>query len=613
MSTIYLTILFPLIGFFLLTFLKTKISKSLSIFIGISSVSLSFLSVLYLDVFFLKSSSTFLEQKIWTWINFENLKIDFSLLIDPLSLTMITMVTFIGLLIHIFSNWYMSSEKELNRFFSYMNLFIASMLTLLLADNLVFMYLGWEGVGVCSYLLIGFYYNNKQNGISARKAFIITRIGDIFLMLSIFLIYNAFHVLNFEKLILTLKNQTILENQLLFDSISIFLLLAAVSKSAQIPLQTWLADAMVGPTPVSALIHAATMVTAGVYLIVRMLYIFILAPKILTIIGFIGAITLLLASISALFQSNIKRILAYSTMSQIGYMFMALGVQAWSSAIVHLISHAVFKALLFLSAGSIIKICNNEQNIFKMQRLNNEWSLVKISFLVGGLSLISFPIISLGFYSKEEILLRVLDSRHMVLFYAGLLGVLITSLYTFRLIFTILCKNETKIIYKSNNIFHDVPLLILTVFSTFIGFFLAPNLNNFFPSLLIIPSSKKIILEIFSSILAMTGIGISYVLWGNIRYNNIYFYKLKSFLLCSYYWFNRWGFDAFYESIFIKPFLRVSNAVIRDPIKIFFENSFLCFKEFHRILLLSQSGYLRFYMLITINSIVLIITSVLCI
>lgn len=611
MSIVYLIILFPLIGFFLLTFLQSSLSKGLSVFVGIGSISLSFLSVLYLDFIFFKSSFAFLEQKMWTWIDCSPFVIDFSFLIDPLALTMATMVISIGLLIHIFSYWYMSLEKEMSRFFAYMNLFIASMLILLLANNLMFMYLGWEIVGVCSYLLIGFYYSSNENGLASKKAFIITRIGDVFLMLSIFLIYNTFHILNFEKLTFILKNQMIADNYLLLSSIAVLLLLGAVSKSAQIPLHTWLVDAMVGPTPASALIHAATMVTVGVFLILRMSYIFVLVPKVLIIVSFIGGITLLIASISALFQTNIKKILAYSTMSQIGYMFMALGVQAWNAAIVHLVSHAIFKALLFLSAGSIIKICNNEQNIFKMKTFGNKLFLPNIAFLIGAFSLVAFPVISLGFYSKEEILLRILDNRHIFLFCIGLLGVFITSLYTFRLIFILFYKKEIKISYKFNNFFHDFPLFILLVLSTFIGIFIIPDLNDFFPNVSNISYFKQVALEIFSSIISIFGIFVSYYIWGNINYSNMCNYQFKSFLKRYANSISKWGFNEFYTMFFIQPFLNISNAMIKDPVKILFKTGCLYFKKFHKILLLSQSGNLKYYMLVTVNSIMLFIIVVL--
>ncbi|QTM69326.1 NADH-quinone oxidoreductase subunit L, partial [Buchnera aphidicola (Hormaphis cornu)] len=477
MSIIHLIILFPLIGFLFLIALKTKISKNLSILIAIFTIGVSFLLTLCLDLFFFLSHSAFLELKCWTWINCVNFKIDFNLLFDPLSLTMITMVTTIGLLIHVFSYWYMRLDEEIVLFFSFMNLFIASMLLLILADNLILMYLGWEGVGVCSYLLIGFYYIDKKNGIAARKAFIMTKIGDICLMVSIFLIYFVFHSVNFEQLDFLSNYHIVIVNESILKWITTLLVIGAISKSAQVPLQTWLVDAMVGPTPVSALIHAATMVTAGVYLIVRMLHLFVLVPQILVLVGAIGVVTLFIASISALVQENIKRILAYSTMSQIGYMFMALSVQAWSASIIHLITHAVFKALLFLSAASIIKSCNYEQNIFKMKRLSREHNLVYLAFLIGGLSLVSFPIVSLGFYSKEEILVRILDSGHMVFFSVALLGVFFTSLYTFRVIFTIFNNRkgtiQSSLVY---NIFHNVPLGILSILSTSIGLLCIPNL-----------------------------------------------------------------------------------------------------------------------------------------
>ncbi len=309
--------------------------------------------------------------------------IGFNPVLDGLSLTMLSVVTGVGFLIHMFASWYMRGEEGYSRFFAYTNLFIASMVVLVLADNLLLMYLGWEGVGLCSYLLIGFYYTDPKNGAAAMKAFVVTRVGDVFLAFALFILYNELGTLNFREMV-ELAPQHFANGSTTLQWATLMLLGGAVGKSAQLPLQTWLADAMAGPTPVSALIHAATMVTAGVYLIARTHGLFLMTPEVLHLVGIVGAVTLVLAGFAALVQTDIKRVLAYSTMSQIGYMFLALGVQAWDAAIFHLMTHAFFKALLFLSSGSVILACHHEQNIFKMGGLRKSIPLVYVCFPGGG-------------------------------------------------------------------------------------------------------------------------------------------------------------------------------------------------------------------------------------
>ena len=359
----------------------------------------------------------------------------FAVKLDALSLTMLGVITGVGFFIHLFAAWYMRGDDGFARFFSYMNLFVASMLFLVLADDLLFLYFGWEGVGLCSYLLIGFWYKDPANCDAARKAFLVTRIGDTSMIIGLFVLYRAFGTLNIDA-ILTAAPHAWSTGAPLATLACLLLLGGAVGKSAQLPLQTWLPDAMAGPTPVSALIHAATMVTAGVYLIARMEPLFALSPFALECVGAIGAITLLLAGFTALMQTDIKKILAYSTMSQIGYMFLAEGAGAFDSAMFHLMTHAFFKALLFLSAGSVILAMHHEQDIFKMGGLRTRLPFAFASMLIGTLALTAFPFTS-GYYSKDEILHQAYLTGHHDLWLAGLLGAFLTALYSFRLIFVV--------------------------------------------------------------------------------------------------------------------------------------------------------------------------------
>ena len=487
MNLLYLTILFPLLGSVLLAFSRGRWSENVSAIIGAGSVGLAALVAFYAGSEFLAQPVLAnggyepYPQMLWTWMSVGNFTIPFSLSLDGLSLTMLGVVTGVGFLIHVYASWYMRGEEGYSRFFTYTNLFIASMVVLVLADNMMLMYLGWEGVGLCSYLLIGFYYTNPENGKAAMKAFFVTRIGDVFLAIGMFILYNELGTLNFSEMAQR-ATQLSPEGLSMLNWATLMLLGGAVGKSAQLPLQTWLADAMAGPTPVSALIHAATMVTAGVYLIARTHGLFLLTPDILHLVGVVGAVTLLFAGFAALVQTDIKRVLAYSTMSQIGYMFLALGVQAWDAAIFHLMTHAFFKALLFLSAGSVIIACHHEQNIFKMGGLRKQIPFVYIVMLIGGSALAALPLFTSGFYSKDAILWGAKVDGQTVLLWAGIIGALMTAIYTFRMIF-IVFHGEAKIkAHKVKGITHTVPLAILAILATFVGAMIHQPLEGVFPA-----------------------------------------------------------------------------------------------------------------------------------
>ncbi|QCI22621.1 NADH-quinone oxidoreductase subunit L [Buchnera aphidicola] len=608
MNIIFFITLFPLIGFLFLSSIQGVISRKSTLKIGIFSIFISFIITCFYGTSIIKNNDQIFTQILWKWLCINELNIDFSLSLDGLSLSMLFVITGVGLLIHIFASWYMRHKEGYSRFFAYTNLFIASMSVLVLADNFLFMYLGWEGVSVCSYLLIGFYYTEYKNNLCAFKAFILTRISDIFLIIAIFLIYKKYNTFNFKeiKFLLSFLN---IEDFSDLNIITLFLLLGVIGKSAQLPLQTWLSDAMVGPSPVSALIHAATMVTAGVYLIARTHFLFLLTPEILYFVAFIGTLTILIASCSALVQNDIKRILAYSTMSQIGYMFLALGVKAWSAAITHLIVHAIFKALLFLSAGSLILSCKNEKNIFKMGGLRKKLPFLYINFIVGGASLISFPLVTAGFYSKGNILFNVLQSGYMYLFLIALFCSFLTAIYTFRMIFIIFHGKNIHAVSTSKNLGHNVPLFILLFFSTVFGSYISPPLLYVFPlSHLLI--DKKLIFEIICSILSISGICFSYYFWIQNPYwiNKIFKFRLIRFVY--YFFLKGWGFDWFYNMSLVNFYLYVSKILSSDP----FNKVVNCFLKiihiFNFYLLKTSNGYTRWYvtsMILGINLIFLLI------
>ncbi|MBA5204426.1 NADH-quinone oxidoreductase subunit L [Pectobacterium aroidearum] len=597
MNLLYLTILFPLLGFLLLAFSRGRWSENTSAAVGVGSIGLAALVTAWVVVDFMGQQHggvTFFNQHLWTWMAVGNFDISVTLTLDGLAVTMLSVVTGVGFFIHLFASWYMRGEEGYSRFFAYTNLFIASMVVLVLADNLLLMYLGWEGVGLCSYLLIGFYYTNPKNGAAAMKAFIVTRVGDVFLAFALFILYKELGTLNFREL-MVLAPQKLAEGSPEITWATLMLLGGAVGKSAQLPLQTWLADAMAGPTPVSALIHAATMVTAGVYLIARTNGLFLMAPDVLHLVGIVGAVTLVLAGFAALVQTDIKRVLAYSTMSQIGYMFLALGVQAWDAAIFHLMTHAFFKALLFLSSGSVILACHHEQNIFKMGGLRKTIPLVYVCFLVGGAALAALPLVTAGFFSKDEILAGAWANGHINLMVAGLVGAFMTSLYTFRMIFIVFHGEEKTKAHAGKGISHHLPLVVLMVLSTFIGAMIVPPLHGVLPATTELEHGQLMTLEITSGVVAIAGILLAAVLWLGKRQAVSSIAKSAPGRFFSTWWFHAWGFDWLYDHVFVKPYLAIAKLLQRDPLNGLMTIPATITRWGNRGLALSANGQLRWY------------------
>jgi len=468
----------PLAGFLILALAGRGLPRAAASVIGVGSVASSAIVAILLAARFITSppEGHAVVQPLWTFFDLPQLRVEAALRLDALSVVMVLVVTVVGALIHLYSTAYMRDDAGYARFFAYMNLFVAAMLTLVLADDLFFLFLGWEGVGLCSYLLIGFWYDDPKNGQAASKAFLVTRIGDVFLAIGMFLLVSEFGTLHIATL-LERAPQVWAAGSGIALAAALLLLGGALGKSGQLPLQVWLPDAMAGPTPVSALIHAATMVTAGVYLIARMNGIFILAPTAQTVIALVGAATLLLAGACALAQRDIKRVLAYSTISQIGYMFLALGVGAWSAALFHFFTHALFKALLFMAAGAIIVALHHEQDMFHMGGLRKRLPLVFWTFLVGAISLSALPLIGAGFYSKDMILFEAGTSQlgSPALWVAGVIGAFITALYTFRMIFLVFFGAEKHEVHGGTSPAMAVPLVVLAVATTLAGLLELPR------------------------------------------------------------------------------------------------------------------------------------------
>lgn len=431
-SLLWLVPLLPLLGFIINGLGRNTFSKSLIGFIGSAVIFASF--AISVCLFFQLGESTTKQFTVdlFDWISAGSLKIPFSFLYDPLSAIMLLIITGIGFLIHIYSIGYMQADAGFGKFFSYLNLFIFFMLVLVLASNYIVMFIGWEGVGLCSYLLIGFWYTNNSYASAAKKAFVMNRIGDLGFLLGAFLMFNTFGSVEFAKVFPQAANMLPGADTTII-LITIFLFIGACGKSAQLPLFTWLPDAMAGPTPVSALIHAATMVTAGVYMIARSSVLFELAPFTQNIIAIIGAATALIAALIALTQTDIKKVLAYSTVSQLGYMFLGLGVGAYSGSFFHVLTHAFFKALLFLGAGAVIYAMHHEQDMRHMGGLKSKLKITFITMMMATIAIAGLPPFS-GFFSKDEILAHTYEYSK-VLWGIGLFTAFLTAFYMFRLMF----------------------------------------------------------------------------------------------------------------------------------------------------------------------------------
>jgi NADH-quinone oxidoreductase subunit L len=582
--------LLPFLGFLFLVLFGGQLSKLLVSWVGVGSVGLSALLVWLIGAAFLKGTLQPYHTVIGDWIAIDDLMVSFGMYLDVLSLTMLFIVTGIGFLIHIYSAAFMDSDRGYARFFAYMNLFVSAMLVLVLADNLLLLYLGWEGVGLGSYLLIGFWYEDPNNGYAARKAFVMTRIGDTAMAMGLFLLFTQLHTFDIQSLMLRATSLWT-PGTLLPVAAATLLLSGAVGKSAQLPLQSWLPDAMAGPTPVSALIHAATMVTAGVYLIARTHVLFMMAPSVQFTVAVLGAITLLMAGCSAIVQTDIKRILAYSTISQIGYMFLALGVGAWSSAIFHLLTHAFFKALLFLAAGAVIFCCHHEHNIFRMGGLRKAMPLAFWSFMIGSAALSALPFTS-GFYSKHEILLATFEVNP-VLWAAGCLGALLTAIYSFRLVFVVFFGRKCSIIEKSFGWKMSLPLILLSVLVVF-GGMLQISLDSIFPALS--GNTRPFDFVSFFTIAApFIGLLIAVLFYLTGTFSAQCFFSYRWATQMQAFFVSGWAIDALYEAVVLRPFKTLTERNKQDVVDGLYTAIAFLSRRVHLMISSTQTGQIRWY------------------
>ncbi|MBE17998.1 MAG: NADH-quinone oxidoreductase subunit L [Nitrospinae bacterium] len=583
MSKLILLILFfPLLGLFVNLFLIGKGKKDLlSGWIASAAMLSSFLVSFFIFFSFLLESP---EDRLFSiflfdWIPIGNLIIKVGFVIDPISSIMTLIITGVGFMVHVYSIGYMREDMGVVRYFIYLNLFSFSMLLLVLADNFLLMFVGWEAVGLCSYLLIGFWYEKPSATEAGKKAFIVNRVGDFCFLIALFQILTIFGTFDFTDISKS-ASELFVKDSLNVNLLCLFLFLGAAGKSAQVPLHVWLPDAMEGPTPVSALIHAATMVTAGIYLLVRNDVLFSLAPSTLMIIAIIGTFTLLFAASIALVQNDIKKVLAYSTLSQLGYMFLACGLGAYATAMFHLMTHAFFKALLFLGAGSVIHAMDGEQDIEKMGGIKSYIPKTSFVFLIGSLAIAGiFPLA--GFFSKDAILFSAFTSHSLsnLFWFAGILGALMTSYYTFRVVFKVFYgdKNfdENKIHVHESPPIMIFPLFILAFFSIVGGWVGIPIISggNVFAEFLSSALSSgtsvgthhnltlELVLMLLSLVVAVLGIFIAYQTCCKKRqiFSRVSIFNIRIHSLLK----NKYYVDEIYDFVLVRPLRSIASLFFK--------------------------------------------------
>ena len=571
-SLVLVLLLAPFLGFLFNVFLGKKAGKSIVGIVGTLSVAVSFAVTLYL---FANAGQEPVVINLFDWISIERFDVSFGFLIDQLSILWLLFVTGIGSLIHLYSISYMHDDEKMHSFFAYLNLFIFFMITLVMGSNLLMMFIGWEGVGLCSYLLIGFWYKNQDFNDAAKKAFIMNRIGDLGFLIGIFIVGSLFNTLDFTTLKTTITSASDV-NDLWIAVAAFALFIGASGKSAQIPLYTWLPDAMAGPTPVSALIHAATMVTAGIFMITRLNFLFDMAPSVQNIIAIVGAVTALVAATIALVQNDIKKVLAYSTVSQLGLMFLALGLGAYEIAVFHVITHAFFKACLFLGSGSVIHGLHGEQDMRKMGGLKKAMPITFITMLIASLAIAGiFPLA--GFWSKDEILMTAFH-ENKALWVIGSIASIMTAFYMFRLIY-LTFFNSFRGTEEQKHHLHEspslitVPLIILAILSFFGGIISLPGhswLNEYLAPLFSKEAHEahtlgttEYMLMAIATIGAIIGIAIAYKKY--LKDNTVPSEDAE-ITGVSKVLYNKYYVDEAYDALFVKP-VNVLSSFFRDAVE----------------------------------------------
>lgn len=619
---VYLVPLFPLLGFLINGLGRKSLSKSLISIVGSGVMLIAFF--ISIGVFFDVKANGATVVELFPFIHADTIQIPFAFQADQLSAVFLLIITGIGFLIHLYSAAYMHEEdtQHYGRYFAYLNLFVFSMLLLVLGSNYVIMFIGWEGVGLCSYLLIGYWFKNTQYNYAAKKAFVMNRIGDLGFLLAVFWLLYKTGTITYTDVFANVAQLSSFD----ITAITMLLFVGAMGKSAQIPLYTWLPDAMAGPTPVSALIHAATMVTAGIYMIARSNILYTLAPTTQTVVAVVGLATAIFAATIALKQNDIKKVLAYSTVSQLGYMFLGLGVGAYTGAVFHVMTHAFFKALLFLGAGSVIHAMHHEQDIRKMGGLKKALPITHMTFLLGCLAIAGIPPFS-GFFSKDEILMAAYNSNPLY-YYLGLGGALMTSFYMFRL-YAMTFLGSFRGTHEQQHHLHEspsamtLPLIVLALLSVIGGFVGIPevfasnahSLEHFLAP--VFAESAKLAhphhLEASQEYLMMgisTALIIGIIVWAVNRFKK-YTDEGQENSGLSRVLENKWYIDELYDAVIVKPLHHFSaflkNVVEKSGIDGLVNGAGKLVGYGSRQLRLLQSGQVGSYILVMVMAMVVFV------
>ena len=622
---VYLIPLFPLVSFVIIALFGKNLSKSITTFLAPGSILASF--VVALLIFFSQvSTNQSVTVPLFSWFQVGDYQADFSFLVHSLSILFTMVITGVGYLIHVYSTGYMHDEKDYNRYFSYLNLFVFFMLLLVLGDNLLLMFVGWEGVGLCSYLLIGFWFRNINYSNAANKAFIMNRIGDLGFLLGIILTFGVFGSINYHE-VFAQAGSVVVDGKLI-TWITVLLFIGAMGKSAQIPLYTWLPDAMAGPTPVSALIHAATMVTAGIYMVARCGVLFSMSEFTMQLISIIGISTALLAATIALFQNDIKKVLAYSTVSQLGLIFCALGAGAFSAGVFHVVTHAFFKALLFLGAGSVIHGMSGDQDIRNMGGLKKKMPVTYITFFIATIAISGIPPFA-GFFSKDQMLAEIFV-HNKVLFVLAVVVSLMTAFYMFRLLFLTFFGEFRGNSIQKNHVHESpksmtIPLMILAALSVvggFIGFphelghqlhlhhwldgFLATSIKT---GKIEMTLTTELILMATTIILILAVILIARTMF--VSKNKVPESDEAAMPLWKEVIYYKYYIDEIYEAVVVKPLNRISGLLYhyieKSGIDAMVNGIGTSVVNWSQLLRLSQTGGLGFYVMAMVISILVLI------
>ncbi|MCO5248924.1 MAG: NADH-quinone oxidoreductase subunit L [Chitinophagales bacterium] len=608
----------PLLGFLIIGFLKNKISDNIAGILASTMVLIPFLIVS--SVFFsLVNGGSAIHYYLLNWFTVGHYSVDYGIQLDRLSVVMSLFITGVGFLIHLYSVSYMKGDKNFSTYFSYLNLFIFFMLVLVLSDNYLGMYIGWEGVGLCSYFLIGFWYKNNEYSNAGKKAFVMNRVGDLGFMVGMFYVFYYTGSLEFVKVEQAIGMGAMTPIVLMIAASMLFV--GATGKSAQIPLFTWLPDAMAGPTPVSALIHAATMVTAGIYMVIRSNFLYSLAPEVLNVVGIIGVASALYAAIVGMTQNDIKKVLAYSTVSQLGLMFLALGVGAYVTALFHVLTHAFFKALLFLGAGSVMHAVGGEQDIRKMGGLRKYMPITFATFLIASLAISGIPPFS-GFFSKDEILAQAFQ-QNTLLWVLGLVASMMTAFYMFRLVFLTFYgdyrgnDDSKQKIHESPKLM-TIPLVVLAILATVAGTLGLPHvlnmphlLNDFLSPILASSARPQGHLEASTEFMlmgiatggALVSIAIAYMMYISKKRVPDEDANYSGLTKVAY---HKFYIDELYNAVIVRPmqwcsefFHKVIDKVVVDGIVNMTGKASLLASDIVRT---SQTGYTAFYILAMVLS-----------